>query len=176
MFLIEILSSICKKQSPKKYLEIGTHKGESLITVIKNSHIPPSRIVCCDDFSMIFGDNEKIDNFDHIKKILKQIKYSGNISFLNGDSKIEIPKIHEIFDLILVDGDHSFHGAWQDLLNVWPLLEIGGLLVFDDLCHPQAPWLKHVFFDFSNFIRKRGKIIYYSEDKPMGVGVLRKIL
>ena len=46
-----------------------------------------------------------------------------------------------MFDLILVDGDHSEAGAHQDLQNVFPRLAPGGMLVFDDIAHPAHHYL-----------------------------------
>lgn len=37
------------------------------------------------------------------------------------------------FDLIHVDGDHSYRGALQDMGLVWPALKVGGVLLVDDI-------------------------------------------
>jgi len=50
-----------------------------------------------------------------------------------------------MFDLITVDGDHSEEGAFDDLLNVIPHLNVGGILVFDDIAHPTHPYLLGVW-------------------------------
>jgi hypothetical protein len=42
------------------------------------------------------------------------------------------------FDLINVDGDHSFVGALKDCWNCWPLLNPGGLMLIDDMCFPEV--------------------------------------
>lgn len=37
------------------------------------------------------------------------------------------------YDLINVDGDHSFEGCYRDLGNIWPLATPGALVVVDDV-------------------------------------------
>jgi hypothetical protein len=37
------------------------------------------------------------------------------------------------FDLINVDGDHSYEGALKDCRAVWPLLNVGGIILVDDM-------------------------------------------
>jgi predicted O-methyltransferase YrrM len=49
------------------------------------------------------------------------------------------------FDLITVDGDHSAEGATKDLEDVIPYLSVGGVLVFDDISHPQHRYLLDVW-------------------------------
>jgi predicted O-methyltransferase YrrM len=46
----------------------------------------------------------------------------------------------QTFDLIIVDGDHSLLGAYQDLLDILPYCAVGGAVVFDDI----APDLKGI--------------------------------
>jgi predicted O-methyltransferase YrrM len=41
------------------------------------------------------------------------------------------------FDLIYVDGDHTFEPARADLFAAWQALEPGGVLVIDDVLHPE---------------------------------------
>lgn len=49
------------------------------------------------------------------------------------------------FDLIYIDGDHSFYGAYSDLKNTIKLLAPGGVLVFDDRAHPRHYYLTTVW-------------------------------
>jgi predicted O-methyltransferase YrrM len=37
------------------------------------------------------------------------------------------------YDLINIDGDHSYEGACRDIENTWPLLAPGGLMLIDDI-------------------------------------------
>jgi hypothetical protein len=39
-----------------------------------------------------------------------------------------------LYDVIYIDGDHSFNGCYFDLVNYAPLVKHGGYLVIDDAC------------------------------------------
>jgi SAM-dependent methyltransferase len=54
------------------------------------------------------------------------------VALMTGDSHDILPSLKDKFNLILVDGDHSYGGAEADLRDCVKLLERGGLLVFDD--------------------------------------------
>jgi len=60
-------------------------------------------------------------------------------------TKAPVSRAGIFFDLITVDGDHSEWGAEQDLRQVYQRLKIGGVLVFDDICHPLHPYLAGVW-------------------------------
>jgi predicted O-methyltransferase YrrM len=68
---------------------------------------------------------------------------------LSGSSHELLPEFlrggAETFDLITVDGDHSRDGALADLNTVAGALRPGGLLAFDDISHPQHPYLYEVW-------------------------------
>jgi predicted O-methyltransferase YrrM len=59
-----------------------------------------------------------------------------------------MPEKAEAFDLVLVDGDHSYEGGMADLVNVWPLVKPGGCVVFHDITHPAHPDLMQCFDEF----------------------------
>ena len=97
--------------------------------------------------------------------------YSGKITWLDGDS-------HELLgentiikdksvDLLVVDGDHTYEGAKLDLINCWPLLKKGGVLVFDDIRHEQHLYLLDLAQEFCNIIKHQ----FHSIDLDEGHGV-----
>lgn len=49
------------------------------------------------------------------------------------------------YDLINVDGDHSFAGALKDCRNCWPLLKTGGLMLVDDMSFAEVGPAIHEF-------------------------------
>jgi hypothetical protein len=49
------------------------------------------------------------------------------------------------FDLINVDGDHSWVGAYSDCKKVWPLLNVGGILLVDDMSMAEVGPAVHHF-------------------------------
>ena len=139
-----VLYSICKNINVRSYLEIGVRCGRSMcIVTAMNPHV---EIVAFDMWIKGYaGMNNPGPDF--VKIELKKVGYSGNVEFVNGNSRKTVPLYLKnnpdaYFDLITVDGDHSISGAKIDLKNVIPRLKIGGFLVFDDICNPYHPGLK----------------------------------
>ena len=138
--------------NPSNYLEIGTREGDSLKMVLTNS----SKIVevfVCDTWGAAYGGSGKASH-NHIVNMVKNVGYQGTINYLDGDSKIEIPKLHgskdNYFDLILVDGDHSAEGGLADLENVLQLAKKNsGCILFHDITHHSHLYLEKVFDDFA---------------------------
>jgi predicted O-methyltransferase YrrM len=73
------------------------------------------------------------------------------------------------FDLITVDGDHSPRGAARDLQDVLPRLRIGGVLVFDDISHPQHPKLLEIWRRV--VVAERRYSTWHFDDVGYGVAV-----
>lgn len=174
MHLHDYLKKYCLNYSPESYLEIGTREGDSLKVVLKNS-INIHDVFVCDTWGNVYGGSDK-SNHEHINKMSEEINYNGNLTFLDGDSRIEIPKLHEskmsYFDLILVDGDHSEEGGRIDLENVLPLAKRNNsCILFHDITHPGHLYLEKVFDDFvekhKNFWRKEPEKI--TDDVGIGI-------
>jgi predicted O-methyltransferase YrrM len=81
-----------------------------------------------------------------------------------------MPEKADAFDLVLVDGDHSFEGGMADLVNVWPLVKPGGAVVFHDITHPAHLDLQRCFDEFVASKNAPHEIIA----EPYGVGVAWK--
>ena len=87
---------------------------------------------------------------DHVRSELEKVGHRGKLELIDGNSHSVVPALFRerpelSFDLITVDGDHSVKGAAQDLEDVLPRLNIGGVLVFDDTRHPAHPELHDVW-------------------------------
>lgn len=132
----------CLNKHVRSYLEIGVDGGGSLNTVLCEN--VPTRIVLCDLWNPDYCDHGDVK--PRVQGILDYFKATA--TFLDGDSKVTVPKIRTPFDLVLVDADHSAKGAEIDLANAWPLVRLGGLLVMDDIHHPNYPWLSEVWGAF----------------------------
>jgi predicted O-methyltransferase YrrM len=87
---------------------------------------------------------------DFVRSELKKVGFKGKLELVSGNSHDTIPGYFRqhpdaYFDLITVDGDHSYRGASMDLRDVLPRLNIGGVVVFDDIASPQAVYLRDVW-------------------------------
>lgn len=117
--------------SPKNILEIGVRYGYSLISLVKGAQESNS-------FSSAIGiDNQSYESgseriaFDNIKSVTDKFKLInadsqkiGNLKTLVGDTR---------FDLIHVDGDHSYKGCLHDLNITKDILAENGIIVIDDI-------------------------------------------
>jgi len=155
----------------RDYLEIGCREGDSLREVVLHAPLL-QRVVICDLWGSDYGGTGR-GGHEHINKLLDDLRYTGERVFLDGDSRETVPTMLKMFDLVLVDGDHSDEGARADLENAWPLVVSGGTLLFHDICHPSHPGLRRVFTEFvsSVFDCENAHEILDGH----GVGVARKL-
>lgn len=135
---------------PERYLEIGVRRGFSLATL---ASVCPAATVFGFDMWMRGYAGVRNPGVKFVRQELDRVGYRGDAAFISGDSHKTLPLFFGIrpptvrerlagragisngddFDMILVDGDHSTLGAYQDLLDVMPHIRPGGVLVFDDI-------------------------------------------
>jgi len=168
--LYQCLEEIVPELKPKHYLEIGSHEGLSLRTVIEAAGTIES-VTICDPWGTAYGGSGR-GNHHHIDEMLNSIDYTRLRRYLDGKSCDMLSQIADLtFDLILVDGDHSDEGALWDARTTWPMLNPGGILVFDDLWHPAhtlEPVYRKLIKEFEPVATKTWR------DSAAGVGIMRK--
>lgn len=145
--IVTALQACAQLVQPESYLEIGVRRGRSMAIVAATC--PECEIV---GFDMWVEDYAGMANpgAAFVKAEMLKIGHYGKLELIGGDSHQTIKayfssRPEAFFDLITVDGDHSASGAREDLLDVLPRLKIGGVLVFDDIAHPELPHLKDVW-------------------------------
>ncbi len=104
-------------------LEIGSYQGMStcwlLDRVLTHSS---SRITCID----LYFQDEFYTNLDKARAGDRVIQLTGkSVNVLRS-----LPS--QAYDFIYIDGSHLALDAFSDALLSWPLLKVGGLLMFDD--------------------------------------------
>lgn len=170
--LYRFLSSHCLANDVRHYLEIGTREGDSLRIVLESSAGLES-VWVADLWGGDYGGSSR-GNHQHIEQLLDDFNFDGRRVFLDGNSRDTIPALMpeqaEAFDLVLVDGDHSYEGGMADLENVWPLVRPGCCVVFHDILHPAHPDLMACFDAFVVKHRAIRQVI----DEDYGVGVAWK--
>jgi predicted O-methyltransferase YrrM len=147
--ILTVLTAATQQVKPRRYLEIGVRRGRSMAMVA-------SKQKDCE----IYGFDRWTPNYagmpnpgpDLVSSEMRRLGFTGKLEFINGNSHETVPKFFQenpemFFDIITVDGDHSEKGATQDLLDVMPHITVGGVLVFDDICHPKHLFLEKVWQD-----------------------------
>ena len=120
-----LISSLVKAYQIRSVLEIGFGRGYSAVCAAKSMQ----------ECGFSDGKIDTIDpNFDkdHINTIHNVFPSSWmqKIRFFSGTSKEVLPHINESYDLVYIDGDHSFEGTkydWEMCKNKW-----NKCLLFDD--------------------------------------------
>jgi SAM-dependent methyltransferase/predicted O-methyltransferase YrrM len=145
--IVNVLWAASKTIQPQNYLEIGVRRGRSACVVVRGC---PSVNVFAFDLWMPNYAGMENPGAAFVAAELKKQGHRGQLVFVEGDSHQTVPQFFadrpELrLDLITVDGDHSEAGAFADLCTVIPRLAVGGVLVFDDIAHPEHPYLLNVW-------------------------------
>lgn len=115
---LALLKSIAKTHNRCAYLEIGTWRGESVANVAS---------VADDCTSISLSDNEmrKLGfSEDFISNSGFFSKDFSNVDHIGHDSRsFDFSKLGKQFDLIFIDGDHSYETVKKDTMNAFKLLK-----------------------------------------------------
>jgi predicted O-methyltransferase YrrM len=74
-------------------------------------------------------------NDELLRQYLRSNDIGANVRLIVGDSQRQRDPGITGFDVLFIDGDHSYDGCWNDLENWWPLLQRGGHVVLHDSYH-----------------------------------------
>jgi predicted O-methyltransferase YrrM len=145
--LLCVLYAATRLARPRRYLEIGVLGGRSMAIVASTA--PTCELVGFDAWIEDYA-GLPTSGPGAVRARLRRCGHRGACELVRGRSSDTVPDYVAAhpdarFDLITVDGDHTEPGARHDLENVLPLVAVGGLLVFDDVRHPdhvelQAVW------------------------------------
>jgi predicted O-methyltransferase YrrM len=133
--LYQLIWSIAIHRRPKRILEVGTRTGISLCQLL-SAHPDVAgieTIVCVDPFDEWTSPNLVRSNLRYLnlpdqKPMILAIKSEDYFK-----KWIDGAPVGNTFDYILVDGDHTKSVARADLEAVVPMLEKGGVILFDDI-------------------------------------------
>jgi predicted O-methyltransferase YrrM len=145
--IVTVLLALAEQLQPKNYLEIGVRRGRSVCAVA-------SKASACDfymfdiwvaNYAGMANPGEEL-----VSKEMEKFSHSGKRVFTNGNSHETLKVFFKAnkglaFDMITVDGDHTYDGAVEDLCDVLPHLKIGGAIIFDDICHPKHRYLEEIW-------------------------------
>ncbi len=168
--IVTTLLGLADELQPKSYLEIGVRRGRSACAV--GWRAPKASMVFFDKWVKNYAGMDN-PGPELVKAELAKVGHSAPVEFIDGNSHETLPHYfaenpNASFDIITVDGDHSDHGAAQDIADVIPHLKIGGALVFDDIAHPTHPGLRGVWREV---VELDGRFsVYNYESVGYGIG------
>jgi len=110
------------EESIKSYLEIGVAAGGT--TFLFNRFFHPEQIILIDD-NKHYKAKLRVD-------ILKNMKYTEIIGNSQDEESVRQVSAFAPFDIILIDGDHSYAGMKLDTILYLPYLRVGGFLILHD--------------------------------------------
>jgi predicted O-methyltransferase YrrM len=110
-------------------VEIGRYNGGStLVFALANPSVP------------IYSVDIAPQDDARLRRVLADHEVGANVHLLVGDSQRgEFTEIAPgSYDLLLIDGDHSYDGCLADLASWWPGLATGGSVLLHDCYHGSA--------------------------------------
>ena len=150
--------NIRKIKKKFKYLEIGVFEGNSFLFII--NQFKPLKSYAVDPW-INSDDKYTAEKFTHNMHLIEH-NFDYNLSEFNSNYKKIKKKSEnffienkEIFDVIYIDGNHSYSSVLSDALNSWKILSKNGILIFDDyfFYYPHNP-RGYVGFAINNFLKK----------------------
>jgi predicted O-methyltransferase YrrM len=123
----------------------------------------------------------------HLRKFEENInvieRYSISVEEFIGDSHSDeclkfLCDLHEEmrWELVVIDGDHSYEGLYKDIDMVLPLLDKGTLIALHDVAQPFHIGPPKVFAELKNGSRSNLKFVeeFIDPNKPIGLGLFEK--
>ncbi len=124
------------RNEPIRILEIGSWEGRSAVFFL--NFFRRSTIVCIDTFT----GNVEEQTYKVIPTAGVELRFDRNLAQFRGriekiksESRPALEGLREQgrrFDLAYIDGNHRRDDVMADSLGVWPLLAIGGIVIWDD--------------------------------------------
>ena len=128
---------------PKEYIRLCPWEGEYLFLLAskaKKGIVETGRfhggstflLSCANSAVPINSIDIAPKNDDLVRRYFKENAVGANVNLIVGDSQnVKYEQVKE-FDVLFIDGDHSYEGCTKDLENWYPDLAVGGHVVLHD--------------------------------------------
>lgn len=154
---IPCLNWIGHHLKPKNYLEVGVRRGRSMAQIATES--PDTKLFGFDMWIQDYGLQAAQGTSSNpgptfVAEELRRVGGRSVPTFTNGDSRDTLPAFFadprnpQEFDLITIDGDHTYEGAKRDLEIAFQRLAPGGIIMFDDIYHHAHMELRALWAEF----------------------------
>ena len=173
-FYVYMLHEFVLERKCNKVLEIGVLTGQStrsiLLALDKNKS---GKLVSIDHKNR----SDILDlKFSEYKKYWKFIQGSSHLPEILQAAKDELEE-DELYDVLLIDGDHTYEGAKQDWEDYMPLVKQGGVIFLHDTVNRNEGVNK--LWDEIDFPEKFNcdwGLARVSHDLVVGMGIVKKPL
>jgi len=159
--IYDALWKVADRHCPATVFEIGVRAGYSAYTFIVGGGSVCEYTGCDVDDRKRYGGPW----LDWAEKLLRDLYESHGVQWelLLRDSQ-QMTLLPGTFDLIHVDGDHTYEGCMHDMELCWPAVNPGGVMVVDDATYLPGP--VRAVHDFSAKVKDAERI--YLEQSPTG--------
>lgn len=150
---IDVLRRLAGDERVKTYLEVGVQEGKSLEAVCLAAASRLDHVALCDTWESVSGGSGR-GSHDHIIQLLAGLPASpALVTYLDGDSRTVLPTLSCAFDLVHIDGGHSFDAVRSDLEHGWRCCS--KWMVVHDISFSEV-W--QAFFAFASQLSWRHKV------------------
>lgn len=128
---------------PTRAIEVGVRRG--LLSAMVAAANPSIELHLVDMWIENYSGSSNPGK-ELVRRQLSAVGHTGEVRFYEGDSHKILPELlgenPELdFDVVVIDGDHTYEGAFEDLRHLVPRVAPGGILIFDDIAHECYPYL-----------------------------------
>lgn len=125
------ITSLIAQHKPQKTIEIGCAEGGSSLTIMSAIANGKGKHTIVDPFQTTYWESKGIN-------LLKYFGFN-NYTLIEKGSEIALPSLmerSEKFDFAFIDGYHTFDHTLLDAFYLIKMLNVGGILVIDDVQMP----------------------------------------
>jgi len=157
------------------YLEIGSYEGLSALSILHK--YKNSKVTTIDLWDHSNINSESLNaNFSEVEKTFNKNLKEYNFNKIKDDSVVALRKLLKkklSYDFIYIDGAHNGEDILSDAIESYKLLNINGILFFDDIVNANKNISIQSYTGFEKFIeiyKKNLKILYLKN-----IGIVKKI-
>ena len=164
---LDALLDILKERKVKYLLEIGYYQGGTACSF--DSVILEGKIISIDLFGVY-----NTRHFNNVHWLIVKDSKTPEAKMMVESIMTELIddyQVHRKFDVIYIDGDHSYNGVKSDVANYKNMLAKGGIMVFDDICNREV---RRAYEETIGGLEHKEIIIHDSTDSEdwNGIGII----
>lgn len=137
---------VARHVTPRSILEIGVYRGYSMAAMISSSVESVGYVLAIDN-----GEAAGVEVFEAaIRKLQQAFPFTDfGVAIVNSRNVRPDPGFQ--FDIVHIDGDHSYEGAKNDIDNFGPLVSDSGVIIVHDTIDPPVKRATLEFAEAHNF-------------------------